>query len=121
MINKLPKNKARRFRQVRVRKKVHGTAERPRLAVFRSIKHVYAQLIDDENGVTLVSASSLDAPLKGEAGLSVKQKAEKVGALAAERALEKGISTVVFDRAGYKYHGRIAALAQAAREKGLNF
>lgn len=121
MINKMPKNKARRFRHVRVRKKVHGTAERPRLAVFRSIKHVYAQLIDDENGVTLVSASSLDAPLKDESGLSVKQKAEKVGALAAERALEKGISTVVFDRAGYKYHGRIAALAQAAREKGLNF
>lgn len=121
MINKMPKNKARRFRHIRVRKKVHGTAERPRFAVFRSIKHVYAQLIDDDNGVTLVSASSLDEPLKGENGLSVKQKAEKVGALAAERALEKGISSVVFDRAGYKYHGRIAALAQAAREKGLNF
>ncbi len=121
MIKKKPKNKARRFRHQRVRKKLFGTADRPRMCVYRSLKQVYAQLIDDESGATLVSASSLDESIKNESGLSVREKAEKVGELAATRALEKGIETVVFDRAGYKYHGRIAALAQAARDKGLNF
>lgn len=120
MIKKQPRNKTRKFRHQRVRKKLTGTAERPRLVVFRSLKHVYAQVVDDTASTTLVAASSLDESLKGEK-LSLRDKATKVGALAAERALEKGIEEVIFDRGGYKYHGRIAALADAAREKGLRF
>ena len=118
MIKKQPKNKSRRFRHKRVRKRVHGTGERPRLVVFRSLKQVYTQVIDDDKGVTLAAASSLEADLKG---LSPQEKSQKVGALTAERAKEKGITSVVFDRAGYKYHGRVATLADAARENGLEF
>ena len=118
MIKKQPKNKSRRFRHQRVRKKVHGTAERPRLVVFRSLKQVYTQVIDDDKGVTLAAASSLEADLKG---LSPQEKSQKVGALTAERAKEKGVVDVAFDRSGFKYHGRVKALADAVREAGLNF
>lgn len=120
MINKPSRNSRRGFRQERVRQTVLGCAERPRLAIFRSLKHVYAQLIDDENGNTLVAASTLDEALKNEKG-SLKARAKKVGELVAQKAAEKGIQVVVFDRAGYKYHGRVAALADGAREKGLIF
>ncbi len=104
----------------RIRKKVFGTPERPRMTVFRSNKHIYVQIIDDTKGHTLVAASSLEKELRGEK-LPMTEMAKKVGALAAKRALEKGITKVVFDRNGYKYHGRIKALADAAREQGLNF
>src|SRR5207245_3921634 len=107
----------------RIRKRVAGTPERPRLAVFRSQSHIYAQLIDDDAGRTLCSASSLDKELKGEGakrGANV-ESAKKVGQLIASRAKEKGIEAVVFDRGGFQYHGRIKALADAARESGLKF
>jgi large subunit ribosomal protein L18 len=122
MITKGDKNKARKRRHLRVRRKVEGTALRPRLNVFRSSKHIYAQVIDDTKGVTLVSASTVDPELKGkiEYGGNV-EAAAKVGELIAKRALEKGIKAVVFDRGGYLYHGRVAALAEAAREAGLEF
>lgn len=122
MITKVDKNKARQRRHLRVRKKISGTAERPRLNVFRSAKHMYAQVIDDVKGVTLVSASTLDKELKGqvENGGNV-EAAQKVGALIAQRAKAKGIDKVVFDRGGYLYHGRVQALAEAAREAGLEF
>lgn len=120
MISKPSRNSRRNFRHERVRETVVGCAERPRLAIFRSLKHVYAQLIDDENGHTLVSASTLEEALKNEKG-SLKERAKKVGELVAQKAAEKGIQVVVFDRAGYKYHGRVAALADGAREKGLIF
>ena len=103
----------------RIRKKVAGTGERPRLAIFRSLNHIYAQIIDDENGRTLVSASSTEKDLRGASGGNV-EAAQRVGRAVAERALEKGISSVVFDRGGYRYHGRVKALADAAREAGLN-
>lgn len=110
---------ARARRKAHIRKAVHGTAERPRMSVFRSNKHIYAQLIDDEKGETLVSASTLD---KAHEGLgSNADAAAVVGRLVAERALAKSIGTVVFDRNGYLYHGRVAALADAAREAGLKF
>lgn len=122
MITKQDKNKARVRRHLRVRKKINGTAARPRLNVFRSSKHIYAQLIDDVAGVTLAAASTLDKELNGEVknGGSV-ESARKVGELVAKRAKEKGVSEVVFDRGGYLYHGRIQALAEAAREAGLEF
>lgn len=122
MITKEDKNKARLKRHLRVRKKIQGTTERPRLNVFRSAKHIYAQLIDDVKGVTIVSASTLDKDLSKEItnGGSV-EAARKVGQLVAERAKEKGYAVVVFDRGGYLYHGRIQALADAAREAGLEF
>jgi large subunit ribosomal protein L18 len=122
MITKVDRNKARKIRHLRVRKRVSGTPERPRLNVFRSNKHIYAQVIDDVNGRTLVSASTLDKELRDSItnGGNV-EAARKVGALVAKRALEKGIKTVVFDRGGYLYHGRVAALADAAREAGLEF
>jgi large subunit ribosomal protein L18 len=122
MITKEDKNKARKRRHLRVRKKVQGTAARPRLNVFRSSKHIYAQLIDDVKGVTIASASTLDSELKDVIthGGNV-DAATKVGALIAKRALEKGIKAVVFDRGGYLYHGRVQALADAAREAGLEF
>lgn len=122
MITKADKNKARKRRHVRVRKKIAGTAQRPRLNVFRSSKHIYAQVIDDANGVTIVSASTVDPELKGqfEHGGNV-DAATKVGALVAKRAIDKGVKEVVFDRGGYLYHGRIQALADAAREAGLEF
>ncbi|MFB5678929.1 50S ribosomal protein L18 [Paenibacillus terreus] len=122
MITKQDKNKARVRRHLRVRKKITGTAARPRLNVFRSSKHIYAQLIDDVAGVTLAAASTLDKELSGEIknGGSV-ESARKVGELVAKRAKEKGVSGIVFDRGGYLYHGRIQALAEAAREAGLEF
>ena len=119
MVNKPDKNKARLKRHRRVRAKVSGTAACPRLNVFRSSKHIYAQLIDDVNGVTLVSASSMDKEFEGQGGN--KEAAKKVGQLVGKRAVEKGIETVVFDRGGYIYHGKVAALAEAAREAGLQF
>ncbi|MGI6036809.1 MAG: 50S ribosomal protein L18 [Limnochordia bacterium] len=113
---------ARIRRHIRVRQKISGTPEKPRLAVFRSLKHIYAQVIDDLNGQTLVSASTLEPQLRGEvAELPGKEAAKVVGKAIAERALEKGIKTVVFDRGGYIYHGRVAALADGAREGGLEF
>ncbi|ARU61081.1 50S ribosomal protein L18 [Tumebacillus avium] len=122
MITKGDKNKARKRRHFRVRRKVAGTALRPRLNVFRSTKHIYAQVIDDATGVTLVSASTVDPALKGQVGHGGNvEAAAKVGELVAKRAIEKGITNVVFDRGGYLYHGRIAALAAAAREAGLEF
>jgi large subunit ribosomal protein L18 len=122
MITKGDKNKARKRRHVRVRRKVEGTAARPRLNVFRSTKHIYAQLIDDATGATLASASTVDPELKGSVGHGGNiDAAQKVGALVAKRAIEKGVKEVVFDRGGYLYHGRIQALADAAREAGLEF
>jgi len=120
MITKLDKNATRKKRHARVRAKLSGTSARPRLNVFRSNKHVYAQVIDDMSGVTLASASTLDKELTLESTSNV-EAAQKVGELVAKRAVEKGISSVVFDRGGYLYHGRIQALADAARENGLQF
>lgn len=122
MIHKQDRNGARQVRQRRVRKKVTGTAERPRLNVYRSIHHIYAQLIVDETGKTLLSASTVDPEIKGqlENGGNVGA-AKAVGELLAKRALAQGITQVVFDRAGYLYHGRVAALAEAARQAGLQF
>lgn len=113
---------ARKRRHYRVRKKVHGTAEKPRLNVFRSLNEIYAQVIDDNKGHTLVSASTIDGELKKKAkGMTKKEQATLVGQTIAERAKKKGIKEVVFDRGGYKYIGRVAALADGAREKGLQF
>ena len=119
MLLKADKNKTRQRRHLRVRNRVAGTAERPRLNVFRSLAHIYAQIIDDEKGMTLAAASSLDKDFQGKGGNIAAAKA--VGAAIAKKALEKGISEVVFDRGGYIYHGRVAALAQAARDGGLKF
>ncbi len=119
MIKKQNSNVARLRRHERVRKNISGTAEKPRLNVFRSLNHIYAQIIDDTKGITLVSASSLDKAFDGNGGNIDGAKA--VGKLVAEKALEKGIKTVVFDRGGYIYHGRVAALAEGAREAGLEF
>ena len=119
---KKSKNTIRLKRHWRLRKNINGTAERPRLNVFRSLNNIYAQVIDDQNGVTLVSASSLDKEIKGQnVSGGNAEGAKLVGALVAKRAIEKGITTVVFDRGGYIYHGRVAALAEAAREAGLKF
>jgi len=113
---------ARSRRHRRVRGKVIGTTSRPRLCVFRSLDHIYAQIIDDAKGQTLASASTLEPEIKGEAQGKVKTaRAEVVGLLVAKRALSKGINQVVFDRGGYKYHGRVKALAEAARQAGLKF
>lgn len=120
MVKKQSKNVARLRRHKRVRKLISGTPSRPRLCVFRSISNIYAQIIDDVNGVTLTSASTLDASLKGSYGGN-KEAAKAVGKLVAERAIEKGIKSVVFDRGGYVYHGRVAELAEGAREGGLEF
>lgn len=120
MITKPDKNAIRRKRHARVRAKISGTPERPRLSVYRSNKHIYAQLIDDMNGVTLASASTLDKEINVESASNI-DAAAKVGELVAKRALEKGYKSVVFDRSGYLYHGRIQALADAAREAGLEF
>lgn len=122
MIKKPSRNEMRKRRHKRVRKKVHGTPERPRLNVFRSLKHIYAQIIDDEAGVTLVSASTIDRELRPKMkGLTKTEQARLVGKAIAERALAKGITKVVFDRGGYKYIGRVKALAEGAREGGLQF
>lgn len=119
-----PSYVARKRRHIRVRKNLTGLSERPRLNVFRSLNHIYAQVIDDTKGVTLAAASSLDADIRGTEVASGKGKTERaslVGKLVAERALEAGITQVVFDRGGYHYHGRVKALAEASREAGLKF
>ncbi len=113
---------ARRQRHRRVRKRVVGTSQRPRLNVFRSLKHIYAQVIDDTRGHTLAAASTLDPELRDKVkGLTKAEQAKLVGGLLAERALEHGVKEVAFDRGGYKYHGRVKSLAEAAREGGLEF
>ncbi|MBU5980562.1 50S ribosomal protein L18 [Lactobacillus helveticus] len=119
MISKPDKNKLRLKRHKRIRGKISGTAERPRLSIFRSNKNIYAQLIDDVAGVTLASASSLDENVSEDT--TKVEQATAVGKAIAEAAKAKNISTVVFDRSGYLYHGRIQALADAARENGLDF
>ena len=119
MVKKLDTKKARLHRHTRVRGKISGTAQRPRLNVFRSLSNIYAQLIDDEKGVTLVSASTVEKEFKGSKGN--KEEARKIGQLIAERAKDKGITEVVFDRGGYIYHGRVKELAEGAREGGLKF
>lgn len=122
MIKRIDRKDIRVKKHKSVRKSVKGVAERPRLAVFRSLNHIYAQVINDELGVTIVAASSLDSEFKAAnlAGGNA-EGAQKVGEIIAKRALEKGITQVVFDRGGNIYHGRIAALAGAAREAGLSF
>ena len=119
MVSKVNKNAMRVKRHVRVRGKVSGTPERPRLNVFRSNANIYAQIIDDVNGVTLVAANTLEKEFEGTTGNC--EAAKKVGAVLAERAKAKGINVVVFDRGGYIFHGRVAALAEGAREAGLEF
>ena len=119
MVKIINKNAMRMKRHVRVRGKISGTPECPRLNVFRSNANIYAQLIDDVNGVTLVSANTLEKEFEGATGNA--EAAKKVGLTLAERAKAKGIEDVVFDRGGYIYHGRVAALAEGAREGGLNF
>ena len=122
MINKKDSNVARIKRHYRVRKNISGTPARPRLNVFRSNSNVYAQIIDDTTGTTLAAASSLDKEIKEKISFGGnKEAAKEVGMLVAKRALEKGIKTVVFDRSGYIYHGRVAELAAGAREGGLEF
>ena len=120
MIKKESKNVMRKARHERVRKSIHGTLAVPRLNVFRSNSNIFAQIIDDEAGVTIVSASSLDKDLKLENGSNI-EAATKVGEAIAERAKKAKITEVVFDRGGYLYHGRVKALAEAARENGLEF
>lgn len=113
---------ARKVRHIRLRKKVEGSGERPRLCVFRSLEHIYAQVIDDSRGATLVQASTLDTELKEKSAAAPKvAQAELVGQTIARRAQEAGIKEVVFDRGGFKYHGRVKALADAARAAGLSF
>ena len=122
MFKKRDRNEVRVIRHARVRKKISGTPEMPRLCVYRSNKSIYAQVIDDTKGITLVSASTIDPALKGQLEEVDKTGAAKmVGKLVAERALAAGIKDIVFDRGGYLYTGRVAALAAAAREAGLNF
>ena len=116
------RSEARIRRHNRVRKTINGTASRPRLSVFRSLAEIYAQVIDDEQGVTLAAASTIDHELRGKVeGLKKIEQAGLVGELVAQRAKGKGINQVVFDRGGYKYHGRVKALADGAREAGLKF
>lgn len=118
MISKPDKNKVRQKRHKRIRRNLSGTAECPRLNIFRSNKNIYAQVIDDVEGVTLASASTLDSEVSGD---SKVEQAAAVGGLIAKRAIDKNVKKVVFDRGGYKYHGRAKALADAARENGLEF
>lgn len=119
---KKSRSEARKHRQRRVRAKIYGTAARPRLNVFRSLTNIYVQVIDDEKGQTLVSASTIDKELAAQVeGKSRVEAAKMVGVAVANRAKQVGITTVVFDRAGYRYHGRIKALADGAREGGLDF
>ncbi|AGK99958.1 50S ribosomal protein L18 [Desulfoscipio gibsoniae] len=121
MINKPDRNALRKKRQLRVRNRVNGTEQRPRLNVYRSLNNIYAQIINDDRGETLVTASSLSPEIKGAMSGGNREAAAAVGKLIAARALEKGIKQVVFDRAGYVYHGRVKALADGAREGGLEF
>lgn len=116
------RNKQRKRRHERIRRRIYGTPDRPRLNVFRSLSHMYAQLIDDMNGHTMAAASTLDEQVRSKLdGLTKTEQARLVGETIAERAKEQGVEEVVFDRAGYKYHGRVAALAEGAREGGLEF
>ena len=119
MVKNFDKNAQRAKRRVRVRSKISGTTERPRLSVFRSNANIYAQIIDDVKGITLAAASTLEKGFEGATGNA--EAARKVGKTIAERAKEKGITAVVFDRNGYLYHGRVAELAEGAREGGLEF
>ncbi|AEH50813.1 50S ribosomal protein L18 [Pseudothermotoga thermarum] len=122
MIKKEDRKLKRKKRHLRIRKKIFGTPERPRLCVYRSEKHIYAQIIDDTIGHTLVAASTLDRELAGKLKKTYNiEAAREVGKLIAQRALAKGITQVVFDRGGFKFHGRVKALADAAREAGLKF
>lgn len=118
MITQTKRNEVRQRVHTRIREKISGTAERPRLNVYRSLNHIYAQVIDDQKGVTLASASTLSLKLKTGGNVA---SAKEIGKAVAERAIEKGVKKVVFDRGGYLYHGRIKALADAAREAGLEF
>jgi large subunit ribosomal protein L18 len=116
------RRKARLRRRKHIRRRVYGTPERPRLNVFRSLEHIYVQLIDDTVGNTLAAASTIDQEIREQmSGLSKTEQARIVGKTVAERAVAKGVKTIVFDRGGYKYHGRVKALAEAAREAGLDF
>lgn len=121
MLNKSDKNAVRQVRHRRVRAKISGSPERPRLNIYRSSNNIYAQLIEDATGRTLASASTLDPEIKGKVPGGNIEAAKAVGALIARRAQEQGLKTAVFDRGGYLYHGRVAALAEAAREAGLEF
>jgi len=122
LYKKVNRNEKRLIRHKRIRKKVFGTSERPRLCVYKSLKYIYAQIIDDEKGHTLVAASSLEPEIKSRLSSTKSiEAAEYVGKVIAERAKEKGITKVVFDRGGYPYHGRVKALAEAARQAGLEF
>ena len=122
MIKKESRHKAREKKHLRIRKRFSGTPDRPRLAVFRSNKHIYAQLIDDEAGNTIAAASTLDKDLKGDLkNTDDVEAATAVGKAIAQKAIDKGIKTVVFDRGGFIYQGKVAALAEAAREAGLEF
>ena len=122
MFAKIDKNAVRKARHYRQRRDLNGTSERPRLNVYRSTNHIYAQIIDDTTGNTLVAASTLDAEIKNELNEKTKTEASKlVGKLIGQRALEKGVKKVVFDRGGYLYTGRVAAVAEGAREAGLDF
>ncbi|WP_041737639.1 50S ribosomal protein L18 [Caldicellulosiruptor owensensis] len=122
MYKKVNRNEKRLIRHKRIRKKVFGTSERPRLCVYKSLKYIYAQIIDDEKGHTLVAASSIEPEIKSRLSSTKSiEAAEYVGKVIAERAKEKGITKVVFDRGGYPYHGRVKALAEAARQAGLEF
>ena len=117
-----PRQEARLKRRKRIRKKISGSSERPRLSVFRSSKHIYAQVIDDFNGVTLVAASTLNPEIRGQEKVKGKMEdAKRVGKMLADKAKAQGITRVVFDRNGFLYHGRVRALATAAREAGLEF
>jgi large subunit ribosomal protein L18 len=121
-MSKTNTQEARHRRHIRVRQKISGTASKPRLAVFRSLNHIYAQVIDDEQGNTLIAASTLDEEIKNDSkGKKKTGRAELVGQLLAKRAVAKGISQVAFDRGGFKYQGRVKALADAARKGGLKF
>lgn len=121
MLIKESREISRKRRHMRVRKKISGTPEKPRLNVYKSLKHIYAQIIDDESGNTLVAASTLDKAIKDSVTGCNVESAKKVGELIAKKAIEKGIKKVAFDRGGYIYHGRVKALAEAAREAGLEF
>jgi len=121
-MGKIQTRKQRERRHIRVRSKVSGTASSPRLAIFRSLQHIYAQVIDDTRGYTIATASSIDPELKKELnGKTKAEEAKMVGALVAKRVISQGVKQVVFDRGGYKYHGRVKALADGAREAGLKF
>lgn len=121
MYKRVKRSEARLRRHIRLRKKIAGSVERPRLSVYRSLHHIYAQIIDDSKGITLIAASTVDPEVRKQLKGGNIEAAKVVGAAIAKKALQNGIKTVVFDRGGYIYHGRIKALAEAARENGLEF